>query len=80
MTMIVLGIHDGHNASACLMIDGKLEAMAEEERFRRIKHWAGVPSEAISYCVAEAGIKPHEIEHIAFKKIILTLTLCQKEL
>jgi len=32
------------------LVDGKLVAAAEEERFRRIKHWAGFPSQAITYC------------------------------
>jgi len=36
-----------------LYIDGKLIAAAEEERFRRIKHWAGFPSESIRYCLDE---------------------------
>ncbi len=52
----VLGINAYHgDASACLILDGKIVAAAEEERFRRIKHWAGFPSEAIRYCLQEAG-------------------------
>lgn len=35
------------------MLDGEIVAAAEEERFRRIKHWAGFPAEAIQYCLAE---------------------------
>lgn len=53
----VLGLNARHaDSSACLVRDGVLVAAAEEERFRRIKHWAGFPSESIRYCVAEAGI------------------------
>lgn len=40
--MIILGPNAYHgDSSACLVIDGKLVVAAEEERFRRIKHWAG---------------------------------------
>jgi len=53
----ILGINAFHgDASACLIRDGVILAAAEEERFRRIKHWAGFPSEAIRYCLSEAGI------------------------
>src|SRR5262249_25567806 len=45
--------------------DGEIIAAAEEERFRRIKHWAGFPSEAIHYCLGEAGATLAEVDHIA---------------
>ena len=48
----VLGLNAYHaDAAACLVKDGELVAAAEEERFRRIKHWGGFPSEAIRYCL-----------------------------
>ncbi|MDH5512055.1 MAG: carbamoyltransferase, partial [Gammaproteobacteria bacterium] len=47
------------------MKDGVLVAAAEEERFRRIKHWAGFPSESIRYCLNEAGITLDDVEHLA---------------
>lgn len=44
----ILGVNAFHaDSAACLVHDGRLVAAAEEERFRRIKHWAGFPSEAI---------------------------------
>ena len=58
-------------------------AAAEEERFRRIKHWAGFPSEAIRYCLAEAGIRLDQVDHVALnqdgkanlgKKLAYTIT------
>jgi carbamoyltransferase len=62
----ILGLNAFHgDAAACLMIDGKLVAAAEEERFRRIKHWAGFPSEAIRWCLREAGIDLHGVDHVA---------------
>ena len=67
--MIVLGLNAFHaDTSAALVRDGKLIAAAEEERFRRIKHWAGFPSQAIAYCLSEAGIKLSDIDHIAFNQ------------
>jgi carbamoyltransferase len=42
--MLILGINAYHaDAAACILRDGRLLAAAEEERFRRIKHWAGFP-------------------------------------
>jgi carbamoyltransferase len=65
----ILGINAYHgDSSACLVKDGKLLAAAEEERFRRIKHWAGFPSEAIGYCLQEAGIRLADVEHVAINR------------
>ncbi len=44
--MIILGMNAYHgDASACLVVDGRLVVVAEEERFRRVKHWVGFPAE-----------------------------------
>src|SRR5437870_3974262 len=62
----VLGINAYHSdSSACLLVDGKLIGAAEEERFRRIKHWAGFPSEAIRYCLAEGKLSLDSVDHVA---------------
>jgi carbamoyltransferase len=67
--MIILGINAHHaDASAAILVDGKLVAAAEEERFRRIKHWAGFPSVAIQYCLREAGVSLNEVDHIAVNR------------
>src|SRR5215472_5759806 len=64
--MIILGLNAFHaDSSAALVRDGKLIAAAEEERFRRIKHWAGFPSQAIAYCLAQAGVTLAQVNHIA---------------
>jgi len=66
---LILGINAHHaDASAALVAAGKLVAAAEEERFRRIKHWAGFPSAAIRYCLAEAGITLNDVDHIAVNR------------
>ena len=62
----VLGLNAYHaDSSACLLRDGELVAAAEEERFRRVKHWAGIPSQAAAYCLSEEGIAPEQVQHIA---------------
>ncbi len=67
--MFILGINAYHgDSSACLVYDGKLIAAAEEERFRRIKHWAGLPSEAIAFCLGEAGIPLGDVDRVAFNR------------
>ena len=64
--MIIIGVNAYHgDAAACLVRDGEIVAAAEEERFRRVKHWAGFPSEAIGYCLAEAKIGLRDVDHIA---------------
>jgi len=62
----VLGLNAYHaDAAACLVKDGDLVAAVEEERFRRIKHWGGFPSESIRYCLKEAGISLADVGHVA---------------
>ncbi|GJM09398.1 MAG: nodulation protein [Lysobacteraceae bacterium] len=64
--MIILGINAWHgDASACVLVDGQLRAAAEEERFRRIKHWAGFPSHAIEYCLQEVGASIADVGVVA---------------
>ena len=65
MTLIV-GINAYHgDSAACLVRDGEIISAAEEERFRRIKHWAGFPSEAIRYCLAEVGAALSDVDIVA---------------
>ena len=67
--MHILGINAYHaDSSACIISDGVLVAAVEEERFRRIKHWAGFPELAIRYCLAEAGIDLSSVSHIAINR------------
>jgi carbamoyltransferase len=64
--VIVLGLNAFHpDSAAALVIDGAVVAAAEEERFRRVKHWAGFPSEAIRFCLAFAGVSPEAIDAVA---------------
>lgn len=64
--MKILGISAYHpDSSASIVIDGKLIAAAEEERFKRIKHWSGFPEQAIRYCLKEAGLKLKDLDYVA---------------
>lgn len=64
--MNILGINAFHgDSSACIVQNGQLIAAVEEERFNRIKHWAGFPSESIRYCLEAANITVSELDHVA---------------
>ena len=67
--MYILGINAYHgDVSAALLRDGVLVAAVEEERFRRIKHWAGFPTMAIRSVLAEAGIRGSDVAHVAVSR------------
>src|SRR5437868_12553842 len=67
--LIILGLNAFHgDSSAAILRDGVLIAAAEEERFRRVKHWAGFPSRAIAYCLAEAGVTLADVDHLAINQ------------
>jgi carbamoyltransferase len=64
--MTVLGINAYHaDSSAAIFTDGIMIAAIEEERFRRVKHWAGFPSMAVEFCLKEAGVTLDQVHHIA---------------
>ena len=67
--MYILGINAFHgDSSACLIKDGVVVCATEEERIRRIKHWAGFPSEAIKFCLNDEGITIDMIDHITISR------------
>src|SRR5476651_2192130 len=82
--MNILGLNAFHgDSSAALVRDGVLIAAVEEERFCRVKHWAGFPSQSIAYCLREAGLSLSDVDHVAvnqdnranlFRKIQYVLT------
>ena len=64
--MNIIGINAYHgDASAALVVDGQLIAAVEEERFNRIKHWAGFPAQSIRWCLETTNLKPSDIDHVA---------------
>lgn len=77
MSFIVLGLSGAltHDPSAALYIDGKLIAAAEEERFIREKHAKNkMPLEAARFCIQYAGIRPGDIDVVAFPFAKIPLT------
>ncbi len=65
--MIVLGVSAFfHDSSACLIVDGQIIAAAAEERFSRIKHDNNFPSQAIDFCLKQAGLAINEVDAVAF--------------
>ncbi len=55
-----------HDSAACLVVDGRVVAAAQEERFTRKKHDAAFPTQAVAYCLREAGITPAQLTLVGF--------------
>jgi carbamoyltransferase len=55
-----------HDSAAALVRDGEIVAAAQEERFTRIKHDHAFPSNAIAYCLREAGLRPGDLDYVGF--------------
>jgi carbamoyltransferase len=55
-----------HDSAAALIVDGKIIAAAQEERFTRKKHDPSYPANAINYCLSEANISLDKVDYIAF--------------
>ncbi|MCW8139440.1 MAG: carbamoyltransferase [Planctomycetota bacterium] len=65
----ILGLNVHHaDSSAAIVQDGRIVAAAEEERFNRTKHWSGFPAHAIRYCLAEAGVRLEDVDHVAVNR------------
>ena len=55
-----------HDSAAALVVDGRIVAAAQEERFTRKKHDHSFPQHAIDYCLAEAGLAPEQLDYVGF--------------
>ena len=55
-----------HDSAAALVVDGEIIAAAQEERFTRIKHDHEFPTNAVKYCLEEAGIEPEDLDYVVF--------------
>jgi len=65
--MNILGISAYyHDSAACLVVDGKIIAAAQEERFTRKKHDENFPVNAINYCLTEARLSAQQIDYVVF--------------
>lgn len=65
--VVVLGLSFGfHDAAAAVLVDGRIVAAAEEERFTRIKHDPSLPLHATAACLELAGIGADDVDHVVF--------------
>ena len=55
-----------HDSAAALVIDGRIVAAAQEERFTRRKHDDRFPAHAVLACLDQAGLTPDEIDYVTF--------------
>jgi len=55
-----------HDSAAALVVDGRIVAAAQEERFTRRKHDAGFPRHAVDYCLGAAQLTPDQLDHVVF--------------
>ncbi len=67
--MYILGINAYHgDAAAAIVRDGELIAAVEEERFNRVKHCAGFPTESVKYCLRAAGVGIEDVDHVGISR------------
>jgi carbamoyltransferase len=77
--MIILSVHDGHDAGACLLRDGEVVLYSAEERRRNLKNYAGVPTKSLEELFRQTGISPDEVDAIALCDRIRTMTPTRTE-
>ena len=68
--MNILGIHDGHNSTACLLRNGKIESIVSEERFTNIKNQEGFPHNSLKWILSENDLSMREIDFIAIPHLL----------
>lgn len=69
--MKVLGVHDGHNASAAVLVDGEIQAAVQEERLARVKNIGGVPVRAIQEVMKLTGLTLADFDRIAVSSLYM---------
>jgi carbamoyltransferase len=79
MCKAVLGIHDGHNAAAALLQDGRIVAAVQEERITRSKNQSGIPHRSIAEVCAMANIDPSTIDSVALNGLYMTYDHMERE-
>src|SRR4051812_40788585 len=64
--MNIIGINVSHNASASLMVDGKIVIATQEERFTKVKNFCGYPKQSIDYCLTYLKKNNLTVDKVAF--------------
>lgn len=72
--MQILGIHDGHTATACLLIDGTIRAALSEERLSGVKGQGGFPAQAVEKIARQNGLRVPEVDRVALAGRVTPLT------
>ena len=90
MPRYILGINAYHgDAAAAIIRDGQIVTAVEEERFNRVKHCAGFPSQSIRFCLEAAGISIEDVDHVGIsrdpsahlhKKVLFAATRAARQL
>ena len=63
--MLIIGISDSHNSTACAYEDGRISAAVAEERITRVKNWMGFPSQSIQECLRISGRRMEDVDGVA---------------
>ena len=71
--MKILGINHSNDAAAALVVDGRVVAASQEERFSRLKHDASFPDKAIDFCLKTQGITLGDLAHAPLDALALVL-------
>ena len=79
-TLISLGIHDGHTATAAVVVNGKLVSAVSEERLNRRKEWGGFPERAIAEALRLAGARPKDVSVVGVATLFPPITSADYEM
>jgi carbamoyltransferase len=71
--MIVLGINDGHDSGACLVQDGRVLLVSNEERRKNVKNSVGVPALSVAALFTRTGVRPQDVDLVALSSRIRTI-------
>ena len=78
--MNIIGIHDGHTATAALLCNGRLVAAAQEERFTRVKNWSGFPERALRYVLQTGCLSPADIDAVVLNGLQMPYARSREEI
>lgn len=78
--MKIVGIHDGHTAAAALSIDGRVVAAVQEERFTRIKNWAGFPSLSVQWVLQSQGLTVSDVDALVVNGLQMPYAKSREEI
>jgi carbamoyltransferase len=78
--MNIVGIHDGHTAAAALSRHGRVVAAVQEERFTRIKNWAGFPAQSVKWILQHEGLTTADIDAVVFNGLQMPYAKSREEI